>query len=161
MAALGRGGGAGNLATLILAGRPWGITWGFTLWGAKIARFAGWDPAAAPYWRDGDWAAALGQPLIADVTSVMDVAIIIGAFLAAGMAGRFDPLWRVPARSLAAALIGGLMLGYGARVAFGCNIGAFVSGAGSTSLHGWIWLVGALAGTWLGVRLRPRFGLPN
>jgi uncharacterized protein len=152
---------AGNLATLLLAGRPWGITWGFTLWGAKIAQLAGWDPSAAPYWRDGDWAAALGQPVTSDVTSVMDVAIIMGALLAAGMAGRFDPVWRVPTRSLAAALIGGLMLGYGARISFGCNIGAFVSGAASTSLHGWLWLLAALPGTWIGIRLRPWFGLPN
>jgi uncharacterized membrane protein YedE/YeeE len=152
---------AGNLATLLLAGRPWGITWGFTLWGAKIAQLAGWDPAAAPYWRDGDWAAALGQPVTADVTSVMDVAIIIGALLAAAMAGRFAPIWRVPARSLAAAVIGGLMLGYGARISFGCNIGAFVSGAASTSLHGWLWVVAALVGTSIGVRLRPWFALLN
>ncbi len=91
----------------------------------------------------------------------MDVAIIIGALLAAAMAGRFDPVWRVPARSVAAAVIGGLMLGYGARISFGCNIGAFVSGAASTSLHGWLWIVAALAGTWIGIRLRPRFGLPD
>ena len=53
------------------------------------------------------------------------------------------------------------MLGYGARISFGCNIGAFVSGAASTSLHGWLWIVAALAGTWIGIRLRPRFGLPD
>jgi uncharacterized membrane protein YedE/YeeE len=152
---------AGNLATLLVAGRPWGITWGFTLWGAKIAQFVGWDPAAAPYWREGDWATALGQPVTADITSMMDLAIIIGALIAAAMAGRFAPVWRVPPLSLAAAAIGGLMLGYGARISSGCNIGAFVSGAGSTSVHGWLWLAAALAGTWIGLRLRPLFGLAN
>ncbi len=91
----------------------------------------------------------------------MDVAIIVGALLAAGVAGRFDPLWRVPTRSLAAAAIGGLLLGYGARISYGCNIGAFVSGAASTSLHGWLWFVAALAGTWIGLRFRPWFGLPR
>ncbi|HSM19274.1 MAG TPA: YeeE/YedE thiosulfate transporter family protein, partial [Hyphomicrobiales bacterium] len=49
----------------------------------------------------------------------------------------------------------------GARISFGCNIGAFFSGAASTSLHGWLWIVFALAGTWLGVRLRRAFGLRN
>ena len=49
----------------------------------------------------------------------------------------------------------------GARLAFGCNIGAFFSGVASTSLHGWLWIVCALAGTWIGVRLRPLFGLPR
>ena len=59
------------------------------------------------------------------------------------------------------AVIGGLAMGYGARLAFGCNIGAFFSGIASTSLHGWLWIVCALAGTWIGVRLRPYFGLQN
>jgi hypothetical protein len=52
-------------------------------------------------------------------------------------------------------------MGYGARLAFGCNIGAFFSGIASTSLHGWLWILCALPGTWVGVRLRPLFGLDN
>jgi hypothetical protein len=50
-------------------------------------------------------------------------------------AGRFAPVWRVPARSLVAALVGGLLLGP-ARAPYGCNIGAFFSGIASSSLHG-------------------------
>jgi hypothetical protein len=52
-----------------------------------------------------------------------------------------------------------LLLGYGARIAFGCNIGAYFSGIGSTSLHGWLWFAAAFAGSILGTRLRPKFGL--
>ena len=69
-----------------------------------------------------------------DVTSVMNIGIVIGAALA----GRFSPLMQIPPLSLAAALIGGLLLGYGARLAFGCNIGAFFSGVVLGSLHGWV-----------------------
>lgn len=58
-------------------------------------------------------------------------------------------------------MLGGLIMGYGARMAFGCNIGAFFSGIASFSLHGWVWIVFALMGTWVGVRLRPLFGLSN
>jgi hypothetical protein len=64
-------------------------------------------------------------------------------------------------RSLMAAIIGGLLMGYGARIAYGCNIGAFFSGVASLSLHGWLWIVCALAGSVLGVRWRPLFGLSN
>ncbi|MDE0000435.1 MAG: YeeE/YedE thiosulfate transporter family protein, partial [Rhodospirillaceae bacterium] len=63
------------------------------------------------------------------------------------------------ARSLAAALIGGLLLGYGARIAYGCNIGAFFSGVASSSLHGWLWLAAGFAGCAAGIRMRPWFGL--
>jgi uncharacterized membrane protein YedE/YeeE len=75
------------------------------------------------------------------------------------LAGRFAPAWKVPARSLAAALIGGVLLGYGARAAYGCNIGAYFSGIASGSLHGWIWLPAAFAGNVLGTALRPFFHL--
>ncbi len=43
----------GNLATLIVAGHPWSITCGFTLWGAKAAVIVGWLPSSSPFWRDG------------------------------------------------------------------------------------------------------------
>jgi len=56
-------------------------------------------------------------------------------------------------------LIGGLLLGYGARLAYGCNIGAYFSGISSASLHGWLWLAAAFVGSILGTRLRPLFGL--
>jgi uncharacterized membrane protein YedE/YeeE len=67
----------------------------------------------------------------------------------------------VPWRHALAAAIGGLLMGYGARLAYRCNIGAFLGGTMSGSLHGWLWLAAALAGARLGVRLRPRFGLRN
>jgi len=78
---------------------------------------------------------------------------------AAGLAGRFAPSFKIPGKSIAAAIIGGLLLGYGARIAFGCNIGAYFGGISSTSLHGWLWFVAAFIGSSLGSRLRPRFGL--
>jgi hypothetical protein len=50
-------------------------------------------------------------------------------------------------------------MGWGARIGFGCNIGAFVGGVASGSLHGWVWLAAALVGSLVGIRLRPWFGL--
>lgn len=57
-------------------------------------------------------------------------------------------------------LLGGLLLGYGARLAYGCNIGAYFSGIASGSVHGWLWLVFAFMGNAIGVKLRPIF-FPN
>ncbi len=88
------------------------------------------------------------------MTSVMDIGIVLGAGLAAGLAGRFAPTLRIPLRAIGIAIFGGLLLGYGARIAYGCNIGAYFSGVASTSLHGWLWLAGALLGTPLGIHLR-------
>jgi uncharacterized membrane protein YedE/YeeE len=148
-----------NIATLLLSGRPWGVTSAFALWGAKTLAAVGVNVAAWPYWTSPAQAAALRAPIAADVTSVMNVGIVLGALTAAGLAGRFAPAWRVPGRSAAAALIGGLLLGYGARIAFGCNIGAYFGGIASGSVHGWVWLPAALVGTIAGTRLRPFFGM--
>ena len=143
-----------NLATLLLAGHPWTITWGFALWGGKALRAVGYDLASVPFWQGEFQQAALAAPVLADETSVMDVGLVLGALLAAGLAGRFAPKRRIPLRRVAAAVLGGFLLGYGARIAFGCNIGAYVGGIASTSLHGWLWGVAALLGTPVGLRLR-------
>ena len=148
-----------NVATLLLAGRPWGVTSAFALWGSKIAALAGADVASWPYWQTAARAAEFHGSVFEDVTSVMDFGIVLGALAAAGLAGRFAPSWRVPLRSLVAAVAGGLMLGYGARIAYGCNIGAYFSGIASSSVHGWVWFAAAFAGNMLGTRLRPWFGL--
>jgi uncharacterized protein len=148
----------GNFLTLVLAGRPWGITSAFALWGSKLAALAGADVAHWSYWSSPARAASLHASVFADITSVMDFGIILGALLAAGLAGKFEPSWRVPARSLIAAIIGGLLLGYGARLAYGCNIGAYFSGIASASVHGWLWFAAALAGSFAGTWLRPLFG---
>ncbi|MEM5387241.1 YeeE/YedE family protein [Paraburkholderia phymatum] len=148
-----------NFATLALSGRPWGVTSAFALWGAKLFSVAGIDVANWPYWNAHANAAALAAPVTRDVTSVMDAGIILGAMTAAALAGRYAPIWRLPARSLVAAVVGGLLLGYGARLAYGCNIGAYFSGIVSGSLHGWLWLAAAFAGNVIGTRLRPLFGL--
>jgi uncharacterized membrane protein YedE/YeeE len=148
-----------NIATLTIGGRPWGVTSAFALWGAKWFAALGIDVASWPYWTTPAQATALRSSVLMDVTSVMDFGIILGALLAAILAGRFAPVWKVSSRSLAAAVIGGLMLGYGARIAYGCNIGAYFSGIASGSLHGWLWLVAAFAGNIAGTRLRPLFDL--
>jgi uncharacterized membrane protein YedE/YeeE len=148
-----------NIATLMLAGRPWGVTSAFALWGSKAVGALGVDVAAWPYWQPAARAAELRAGIISDVTSVMDLGIMVGAFGAAGLAGRFAPEWRVPGRSLVAAIAGGLMLGYGARIAYGCNIGAYFGGIASSSLHGWLWFAAAFTGNIAGTRFRPWFGL--
>lgn len=150
-----------NLATLLLAGHPWSITWAFTLWGAKAATLAGWEPDAHTFWLGGFQRGALEGSVLDDTTSIMDIGMILGALLAAGLAGRFTLRWRLAARPALAAVLGGALMGYGARIAYGCNVGAFFSGVASTSIHGWLWIAAALAGSAIGVGLRPWFALSD
>ena len=148
-----------NVSTLLLAGRPWGVTSAFALWGGKIALFLGIDIHDWAYWQRPGLSNALEQSIFTDITSVMNIGIILGALLAAGLAGKFAPNFRLPLRSIVAAVVGGILLGYGARIAYGCNIGAYFGGISSTSLHGWLWFFAAFMGSSVGTKLRPYFDL--
>jgi uncharacterized membrane protein YedE/YeeE len=148
-----------NVATLALAGHPWTVSFGYALWGAKIAGAMGADVAAWAFWTWPYPRQALAGSVFAETTSVMNFGIVIGAFLAAGLAGKFGPLRRLDWGAMAAAAVGGMLMGYGARLAYGCNVGAYFSGIASGSLHGWLWFIAALAGTYVGTVLRPRFWL--
>jgi len=150
-----------NFVTLGLAGRPWGITSAYGLWGGMLLQAAGWPVTEWSGYSSPQMQAALSGGALADVTSVMDFGIVLGALLAAGAAGKFKPVWRISRGHFLASVVGGLLLGYGARLAYGCNIGAFFSGVASGSLHGALWIVFALLGTWAGLRLRPAFGLAD
>jgi uncharacterized membrane protein YedE/YeeE len=146
-----------NAVTLMFRGHPWGITSAFALWGSQAAQGLGIDVTQWTYWQ-GAKAASLDRSVFADSTSVMDFGVILGAFAASAAAGLFK-LPKIGGKVIAASLIGGLMMGYGARIAFGCNIGAYFGGIASFSLHGWVWMVAALAGTYLSLYLRPLFAL--
>ena len=146
---------------LLVTGHSWSITWAFSLWGAKVAELLGWSADGLWFWTGGYQEYALNHPVLEKNVSTMIIGIILGALTATGLAGHFAPVARLSWRPPAAAVLGGLLMGYGARIAFECNIGAFFSGIALTSLHDWLWIVAALAGTWIGIRMRSRFGLSN
>ena len=148
-----------SFATLVLSGRPWGLTQAFAVWGSRAVEASGFDdPNFWSFWEQPTRVEALARPFWSDSFSVMNVGIILGALLACGLAGRFKPSWRIGFGGAASAVIGGLLLGFGGILAAGCNIAAFLSGVASGSLHGWVWIVAALPGMALGIRLRPMFG---
>jgi uncharacterized protein len=139
--------GLGLAAVLIvlLSGRPWALISAYALWGSKLVAMTGEDVS---FW--GHWAAnpdILDKSILADAASLVDIGTIVGAMLAAALTGRFALRGGLPLKGLALALIGGIVMGFGARLSVGCNIGAFFSGIVSGSLHGWIWGIFALSGT--------------
>ncbi len=142
---------------LVIAGQPWGVVYGFGLWGAKVATAAGaFDPAASWFWSQPGNAAILQQSVLLDVTSITNVGILAGAlWIAAGSATSGRAL---TGAQWAIGLAAGFLMGYSSRLAFGCNVGAMVSGITTGSLHGWLWVPLAFAGTLVGLRVRRRFG---
>ena len=88
----------------VIAGRPWGVTSAFALWGAKVLRRSACRSRRGPTGHRRRRRRRCAASVFTDVTSVMDVGIVLGALLAALLAGRFAPMWRIPPRSLAAAV---------------------------------------------------------
>lgn len=140
-----------NAATVVASGHAWSETWAFTLWGTQLAARAGADPDSWRLFRDTTWSTSPW----AERTSIMDMAIPTGALIAAGVLGRFR-FTASPPRAWAAATVGGLAMGYGARLAGGCNIGAYFSAIATGDLSGWVWALAALGGSIVGVRARAR-----
>jgi uncharacterized membrane protein YedE/YeeE len=148
------------LATLnlVLAGQPWGVVYGFGLWAAKLSVAAGvFDPTANAFWSQPGNALRLTQTVLMDVTTITSIGILGGALWVSARQSASDakPLTR---QQWVIGLVAGFVMGYSSRLAFGCNVGAMLSGISTGSLHGWIWVPMAFAGTVLGVRIRRRYG---
>jgi uncharacterized protein len=148
-------------AVVLVSGSPWGVTFAFALWGAKLLQLVGLHPETWEFWQSATNAKALASPIWTDKTSLTDIGIILGAAVAAAAAGTWKIRAEIPWRTAVAAVLGGILMGVGARLAGGCNIGAYLAGISTGSVHGWLWGLFALGGTWIGIRLRPLFGLAN
>jgi hypothetical protein len=147
------------LATLnlLLAGQPWGVVYGFGLWAAKVSVGLGlFDPTANAFWGQAGNAQRLTQTVLLDVTTITNIGILGGALWISANKPASDskPLTR---QQWVVGLIAGFLLGYSSRLAFGCNVGAMLSGISTGSLHGWLWVPLAFGGTLVGVRLRRHY----
>ncbi len=147
------------IAVFFAGGHPWSVTYGYTLWGAKIFAALGFDFSNAGFWQWPGNKQALASSVLSDTSSLTDFGMIFGAMAAAAATKPFAAAAWPPFKSILAANIGGLLCGWGARIGFGCNIGAFIGGVASGSLHGWVWFLACLPGCLIGIRLRPLFGL--
>ncbi|MEM1382603.1 MAG: YeeE/YedE family protein [Pseudomonadota bacterium] len=143
-----------GIGCFLLFQRPWGVTAGFALWGAQILDASGVPVRDWAYWQVGWRQAQIEAGPFANRTSVMNLGIVLGAMAAAAAAGRFAPTLRLSGRDVLTAVVGGLLMGYGARLAYGCNIGAYLGGLVSGSAHGVWWLIWGFAGSVIGTRFR-------
>ncbi|WP_217255002.1 YeeE/YedE family protein [Streptomyces sp. AC602_WCS936] len=146
---------------LLVSGGAWGVTSAFSLWGSELVGALGGHPENWTWWQRPGNSEMLAGPVLADKTSLTDIGIMIGAALAAALGGTWALHRGIAWRTAVAAVLGGVLMGVGARLAGGCNIGAYLAGIASGSLSGWLWAAFALAGTWVGLKLRPLFGLGN
>jgi uncharacterized membrane protein YedE/YeeE len=92
----------------------------------------------------------LPNPLL-NAPGFMSIGIILGS---ASMAlARREFKWKKPnLESAIFAIVGGTLMGIGARIAMGCNIGAFFATVTNGDPSGWVFLLGMTIGAWIGVK---------
>ena len=70
--------------------------------------------------------------------------IFAGSLAAALAAGKFA-IEKLTVRNSATALLGGIMLGWGAIIGLGCTVGVFLSGTQALAVSGWVFAVAVVA----------------
>ena len=93
----------------------------------------------------------LPNPLL-NAPGFMSIGIILGAAVIALLRREFK--WKVPNLETAVfAIVGGALMGIGARIGMGCNVGAFFATVTNGDLTGWIFLLGMIGGGYFGVKV--------
>jgi uncharacterized membrane protein YedE/YeeE len=124
----------GSLNVFLFAfDRPWTASDGLRNWGDSLLQLFGVVAQTD-----------LLPPLLFS-GSVLNLGLLFGA-LAAALLSREFGVRPVPAGELVKGALGGLLMGWGAMLSFGCNIGGFFSALSAFSLSG----VGMMAGLVIG-----------
>ncbi len=146
-----------QIVTLATTGNPWGVSGVFANWGAWIYEAFGGSVDKWYYFSSDGAQATLNNGFLNHSGSWRNIGIILGALLAVLFASQFKIKKIKSKKQIVAASLGGLLMGYGARVAFGCNIGALFSGIASLSLSGWVFAVAMFGGAIVGSKLLVKF----
>lgn len=143
-----------HFATL---GSGWGVTGTFANWGAWIFEAFGGNVSTWTFFASESSQATLANGFLNDGGTIRNIGIIVGALVATLFASQFKIKKIKSKKQIGAAVLGGLLMGYGARLANGCNIGALFTGISSMSLSGWVFAGFLLIGAFFGGKILVKF----
>ena len=146
-----------QVVTLAVTGDPWGVSGTFANWGAWLYRLVGGNVDKWYYFSSSGAQATLDAGILNDPGTMRNIGIVLGALAATLLASQFKIKKIKSVRQVVAAVLGGLLMGYGARLAFGCNIGALFSGIASMSVSGWVYAIFLFLGAFVGSKLLAKF----
>ncbi|HOK63490.1 MAG TPA: YeeE/YedE thiosulfate transporter family protein, partial [Soehngenia sp.] len=130
------------------SGSSWGASGPYALWTMWLLDKIGIDS-----WTNPALVKTLEtvrNGLLKDPVTVRNIGIIFGSSVSMLLAGKFRFNFHFNFKDVVFYAIGGVLMGYGARVARGCNVGALYSGICNFSLSGWVFLVAITLGGILG-----------
>lgn len=146
-----------QIVTLATTSNPWGVSGVFANWGAWIYEGLGGSVDKWYYFSSEGAQATLNNGFLNHPGTWRNIGIILGALIAVLLASQFKIKKIKSKKQVVAAILGGTMMGYGARIAFGCNIGALFSGIASLSLSGWVFGIAMFFGAMVGSKLLVKF----
>lgn len=124
-------------------GNSWGVSGGYPVWTMALLNKLGIEftsPALAGNVK------TIENGLLKHGVTLRNLGMIMGSALAFLFAGRFKFDYKFSFKDVIFYVVGGLLLGFGAMFAGGCNIGALYSAISNLSLSGWIYLLSAVLG---------------
>lgn len=127
----------------------WGVTTEFTRWGGHLLGLAGVDVSGWEYYKQIGFK---GMPWERGAGWI-NIGMFVGALIGTLLSTSFKIRMPQQKRRLVQGFAGGVLAGFGARLAMGCNLGAFFSAIPQFSLHGYLFAAGLVGGTYLGTRL--------
>ncbi|HKM38005.1 MAG TPA: selenium metabolism membrane protein YedE/FdhT [Thiopseudomonas sp.] len=132
-----------------LTSTVWAVTGEFTRLGGDILRLLGVNAA--------DWQYYEMVGLQGTTWSRPDGWIIWGMFIGALtmvlLSNSFKIRLPQQKRRYVQGFVGGIIAGFGARLALGCNLAAFFTGVPQFSFHAWIFIIATGVGTFFGAKL--------
>lgn len=146
-----------QIVTLAVTKNPWGVSGAFAMQGAWVFEALGGSVDKWYYFASPGAQATLEAGIMSHPDSWRNFGIIFGALAATLLASGFKIKKIKSKKQIFAAVIGGLLMGYGARLAFGCNIGALYGGIASLSLSGWVFAIGMFGGAIVGSKLLVKY----
>ena len=135
-----------SIAVFAAGHHPWSVTFGFTVWGAKIATLLGADFSQAEFWQWAGPKRALDDSILSDTSSLTNLGMIFGAMAAAAASAPFARNPWPPLKSLVAAALWRSADGLGRAARLRLQHRRLRRRPRSGSLHGWVWFAAALPG---------------
>lgn len=118
--------------------RPWGVAGGLRNWGDWFFSLA------------GIYHQKPVSPLLS-TNSILTLGLLWGAFGSALLSKQFA-LRKAPMLELIKGMVGGTLMGVGAAMSGGCNVGGFYSALSALSASGIAMMAGLIAGAYLGLK---------
>lgn len=142
---------AGILSALYfgLTSTVWAVTGEFTRLGGDILKLfgvdiSGWDYYDMVHLQGSTWNRPDGWIVWG---------MFAGALIMVLLSNNFKIRRPQQKRRYVQGLVGGIIAGFGARLALGCNLAAFFTGVPQFSFHSWIFIVATGIGTYFGAKL--------